>query len=176
VLVPALVTWGVGYVWLRGLFGLLAAHAAGLDVDGALSQLPWTVTLLTALNSVGDVAGACLDLARPLSGRARAEHGLRALRKLPALVLFTAYGRAHWRSTWLARQSRATAVGAISRSRGELTVTRSPLEYGAVFGVTESRRGVQNRLENDLQGFTGPGDDPQHLHHGVVSRLSRWVT
>jgi len=125
VLVPALVSWGVGYLWLWGLFASAAVRAAGLEVDEAVARLPWTATLLTVLTSLGDAVGGCLDLARPVSGRCRAERGLLELRRLPALVLFTAYGRAHWRPTWLAHGERAARA---STRRGRRARTSSAVD------------------------------------------------
>ena len=104
VILPALVSWAVCYVWLYGLFTYPASYSAGIDIDAIVGQLPWIVTLVTVLTSGGDVLSGYVDLSAPVHGHARIHRGFAVLRKTPALVLFTAHGRTHWRETWLARE------------------------------------------------------------------------
>src|SRR5215216_4312486 len=54
VILPAIVSWAVCYVWLYGLFTYPAPYTAKINVADIVAQLPWIVTLLTVLTSGGD--------------------------------------------------------------------------------------------------------------------------
>jgi hypothetical protein len=101
VILPAIVSWVVCYVWLYGLFTYPASYTARINIDEILAQLPWIVTLLTVLTSGGDILSGYVEVAKPVHGHARIHRDFAVLRKMPALVLFTAHGRKHWQDTWL---------------------------------------------------------------------------
>jgi hypothetical protein len=102
VILPAIVSWAVCYVWLYGLFTFPAPFQARINQAEVLAQLPWVVTLLTVLTSGGDILSGFVEVTRPVHGHARIHRDFAVLRKMPALVLFTKHGRTHWRETWLA--------------------------------------------------------------------------
>src|SRR5215213_5164874 len=47
VILPAIVSWVVCYVWLYGVFTYPAPFQQRINLDEMLAQLPWIVTLLT---------------------------------------------------------------------------------------------------------------------------------
>ena len=100
-------SWVVCYVWLYGLFTYPASLQARINQAERAGQLPWIVTLLTLLTSGGDIISGYVEVAKPVHGHARIHRDFGVLRKMPALVLFTAHGRKHWRETWLAGKSGA---------------------------------------------------------------------
>ena len=110
VILPAIVSWAICYVWLYGLFTYPAPFQARINLDEVLAQLPWVVTLLTVLTSGGDILSGYVEVSRPVHGHARIHRDFAVLRKMPALVLFTSHGRKHWRETWLAIKSGSTAT------------------------------------------------------------------
>jgi hypothetical protein len=110
VILPAIVTWAVCYVWLYGLFTYPASYNAGVDIEMILGQLPWVATLFTVLTSGGDVLSGYVDLANPVHGPARVHRGFAVLRKAPALVLFTAHGRKHWHAVWMDGKARVVSA------------------------------------------------------------------
>src|ERR687887_522451 len=55
VILPALVSWAICYVWLYGLFTYPASYTSRINVAEVVGQLPWIVTLLTVLTSGGDI-------------------------------------------------------------------------------------------------------------------------
>lgn len=95
---PSLASWLLGIAWLFGLFALF-----GPGVAPPLSPQPATLlaagTLLTVLTGAGDIAAYVMERRRPLWGDERVVRDFRLLRKLPALVLFTSYGR-RWEPAW----------------------------------------------------------------------------
>lgn len=109
VILPAIVSWVICYVWLYGLFTYPAPFQARINQAEVLTQLPWVVTLLTLLTSGGDIVSGFVEVRRPVHGHERIHRDFAVLRKLPALVLFTAHGRKHWRGIWLA--GKTTAAG-----------------------------------------------------------------
>lgn len=100
VILPAVVSWVVCYVWLYGLFTYPAPFQARIDVDAILGNLPLVVTLLTLLTSGGDILSGYVEVRNPIWGKERIHRDFEVLKKLPALVLFTAHGRQHWHETW----------------------------------------------------------------------------
>jgi hypothetical protein len=152
--VPALVTWAAAYAWLAGTFAALASYTPLVPLDEVLARLPWTASLFTLLTSGADLAGACLDLARPVRGPARVERGLASLRAVPSLVLFTPYGRRRWQGAWLAtrlrgdagapvlrRPGRAGDDGAPPGSEGEPRPWLSPSDDGGQVAAVHPRSG-----------------------------------
>ena len=111
VILPAVVSWAICYVWLYGLFTYPAPFQARINQADVLAQLPWIVTLLTVLTSGGDIISGYVEVSKPVHGHARIHRDFAVLKKMPALVLFTAHGRKHWRETWLAVKA-GTAIAA----------------------------------------------------------------
>jgi hypothetical protein len=109
VILPAIVSWAICYVWLYGLFTYPAPFQARINQADVLAQLPWVVTLLTVLTSGGDILSGYVEVSRPVHGHDRIHRDFKVLRKMPALVLFTKHGRTHWRETWLAGKA-GTAI------------------------------------------------------------------
>jgi hypothetical protein len=109
VVLPAIVSWAIIYVWLYGLFTYPAPFQARIDLERILGHLPLVVTLLTALTSGGDIVSGYVEVSKPVHGHARIHRDFAVLRKLPSLVFFTAHGRKHWRETWLAVKSGTVA-------------------------------------------------------------------
>lgn len=110
VILPAIVSWLVCYVWLHGLFTYPAPFQARINQADVLASLPWIVTLLTLLTSGGDILSGYFELRRPVHGQARIHRDFAVLRKMPALVLFTAHGRKHWHETWVAGKAGAPSA------------------------------------------------------------------
>lgn len=102
VILPAIVSWVVCYVWLYGLFTYPAEFQHRIDLQQTLATLPLIVTLLTLLTSGGDIISGYVEVSKPVHGHDRIHRDFAVLKKMPALVLFTAHGRQHWRETWLA--------------------------------------------------------------------------
>ena len=121
VILPAIVSWIVCYVWLYGLFTYPAPYTAKIDINQILSQLPWIVTLLTVLTSGGDILSGYVEVTKPVHGHARIHRDFNVLKKMPALVLFTAHGRKHWHETWLA--AKAGTLTTATAPAGSLTTT-----------------------------------------------------
>ena len=105
VILPAIVSWVVCYVWLYGLFTYPASYTAKINISEVVAQLPWIVTLLTVLTSGGDILSGYIEVAKPVHGHARIHRDFNVLKKMPALVMFTAHGRRHWRETWIATKA-----------------------------------------------------------------------
>lgn len=114
VLLPAVVSWVVCYVWLYVFFTYPASFQSRINVQQAINALPMIVTLLVALTSGGDIVSGWLEVRTPLWGDARMLRGFAVLRKIPSLVLFTAHGRRHWQTTWLQEKARASTLMAAS--------------------------------------------------------------
>jgi len=101
VILPAIVSWAICYVWLYVLFAYLAPPTARFDLVTILGNLPLIVTLLTLLTSGGDIISGYVEVKKPVYGEARIHRDFAVLKKMPALVLFTAHGRLRWRDVWL---------------------------------------------------------------------------
>jgi hypothetical protein len=110
VILPAIVSWVVCYVWLYGLFTYPAPFQARINQIEVLSNLPLIVTLLTLLTSGGDILSGFVEVRNPIWGKDRIHRDFAVLKKMPALVVFTAHGRQNWRDAWLAIKSGATAA------------------------------------------------------------------
>jgi hypothetical protein len=102
VILPAIVSWLVCYVWLYGVFTYPTSLQMRVNQAELLTQLHWIVTLLTLLTSGGDIISGLVEVRKPVHGHARLHRDFAVLKKMPAIVLFTAHGRKHWRETWLA--------------------------------------------------------------------------
>lgn len=111
VILPAVVSWLICYVWLYGVFTYPAPFQANFNQADLLAQLPYLVTLLTVLTSGGDIISGIVEVRKPVHGHARIRRDFDVLKKMPAIVLFTAHGRKHWHETWLAAKTGATAPG-----------------------------------------------------------------
>jgi hypothetical protein len=111
VILPAIVSWVICYVWLYGLFTYPAPFQVRVNQAQLLAQLPYLVTLLTLLTSGGDIISGIVEVRKPVHGHARIHRDFGVLKKMPAIVLFTAHGRKHWHDTWLAVKA-GTAPGA----------------------------------------------------------------
>jgi hypothetical protein len=109
VILPAIVSWLICYVWLYGLFTYPAPFQVRINQAEVLHQLPWVVTLLTLLTSGGDILSGFFEVRKPVHGHDRIHRDFAVLRKMPALVLFTAHGRKHWRDIWIAGKASAGA-------------------------------------------------------------------
>lgn len=105
VILPAVVSWLVCYVWLYGVFTWPTTLQMRVTQAELLSQLPWIVTLLTVLTSGGDIISGLVEVRKPVHGHARIHRDFGVLKKMPSIVLFTAHGRKHWRETWLTIKS-----------------------------------------------------------------------
>lgn len=110
VILPAIVSWVVCYAWLYVLFAGFAPTQARFDIDTILRNLPLVVTLLTLLTSGGDIISGYVEVKKPVYGHDRIHRDFAVLKKMPALVMFTAHGRTHWRATWLALKAQATSA------------------------------------------------------------------
>jgi hypothetical protein len=109
VILPAIVSWAICYVWLYGLFTYPAPFQARINQAEVLAQLPWVVSLLTLLTSGGDILSGWVEVRNPVHGHDRIHRDFKVLRKMRALVLFTNHGKTHWRETWLAGKVAAAA-------------------------------------------------------------------
>jgi hypothetical protein len=110
VILPAIVSWVITYVWLYGLFTYPAPFQARINQAEVIGNLPWIVTLLTLLTSGGDILSGYVEVSKPVHGHARIHRDFNVLKKMPALVLFTAHGHKHWRETWLTIKSGAAST------------------------------------------------------------------
>ena len=63
------------------------------------------MTLLTLLTSGGDIISGFVEVRKPVYGEDRIHRDFAVLKKMPALVHFTAHGRLRWRDVWLAAKS-----------------------------------------------------------------------
>lgn len=106
VVLPAIVTWAVCYVWLYVLFTYPSQLQARLPVEQALRVLPAFVTLLTVLTSGGDLFSALVEIRKPVWGDDRIHRDFEVLRKLPNLILFTAHGRQRWQTVWTEQKAK----------------------------------------------------------------------
>ena len=75
------------------------------------------MTLVTVLTSGGDVLSGYVDVTSPVHGPARIHRGFAVLRRMPALVLFTSYGRKRWHGTWMAGRVSAATPAAVRQTR-----------------------------------------------------------
>jgi hypothetical protein len=110
VILPAIVSWVICYGWLYVLFGVMAPPQIRFDLDLIVANLPIIVTLLTLLTSGGDILSGFVEVRKPVWGEDRIHRDFAVLKKMPALVLFTAHGRMRWRDVWLALKAPAAAA------------------------------------------------------------------
>ena len=114
VVLPAVVSWAVCYVWLYVLFTYPSQLQVRMPVEQALAALPAFVTLLTILTSGGDLFSAIIEMRTPIWGDERIHRDFEVLRKVPNLVLFTAHGRERWQAVWTElKAKRAVAAPAL---------------------------------------------------------------
>ena len=116
VVMPAVVSWVVCYVWLYGVFTFPAPYQAKFDVQRAIDSLPLIVTLLTLLTSGGDILSGWVEVRKPVWGDARIVRDFQVLKKIPSVVLFTAHGRRKWRAAWIAEKTGTAAAVAPAAS------------------------------------------------------------
>jgi hypothetical protein len=109
VILPAVVSWIVCYVWLYGVFTFPAPYQAKFDLQKAIDALPLIVTLLTLLTSGGDIFSGWVELRKPLWGDARIHRDFGTLKKIPSWVYFTAHGRRKWQPVWVELKAQAPA-------------------------------------------------------------------
>jgi len=106
VVLPAVVSWVICYGWLYVLFAsFVPAPQSRVDLASLMSNLPIIVTLLTVLTSGGDIISGYVEVKKPVWGKDRIHRDFAVLRKMPALVLFTAHGRLHWKDVWLSHKA-----------------------------------------------------------------------
>src|SRR4051812_26788604 len=110
VILPAIVSWVICYGWLYVLFAWFAPTQMRFDLDVILANLPLIVTVLTLLTSGGDILSGFFEVRKPVWGEDRIHRDFAVLKKMPALVLFTAHGRLRWRDVWLALKAGAPAA------------------------------------------------------------------
>jgi hypothetical protein len=107
VILPAIVSWVICYGWLYVLFAWFAPAQIRFDLDQVLQNLPIIVTVLTLLTSGGDIISGFVEVRKPVWGEDRIHRDFAVLKKMPALVLFTAHGRLRWRDVWLSLKAGA---------------------------------------------------------------------
>ena len=112
VILPAVVSWIVCYIWLYGFFTYPAPFQARINMQQAIEALPAIVTLLTLLTSGGDFFSGWVELRRPLWGEARIVRDFQVLKKIKSIVFFTAHGRAKWQAAWLEEKARIQTLPA----------------------------------------------------------------
>ena len=112
VILPAIVTWVICYIWLFGAIVYPSALQAQITVEDPLRFLPALVTLLTVLTSAGDLVSAILEIRKPVWGDDRVLRDFRVLKKIPNLIMFTSHGRRRWQATWAGiKANAATSAG-----------------------------------------------------------------
>ena len=100
VALPMTVTAIVGYLWLLVMVTYRSQVQPSMAARGVADSLPLIAVIMAILTSGGDILGLVLEVRRPVWGEERILRDLRILRKLPAMVRFTEYGRARWQPTW----------------------------------------------------------------------------
>jgi len=111
VILPALVTWVVCYIWLYVSLVYPSGLQTWLAIHNRLDYLPAVVTLLTIVTSGGDIVSAIMEVTRPVWGDDRIRRDFRVLKRVPTLVVFTQHGRQRWQAVWAEEAARRGRVG-----------------------------------------------------------------